>query len=197
MFTKQSLGKPFAQGMFTKAYNHPDDSSKVVLISCDPIKDCMAHGWFPDARNNGWDTDLYPVIDQIGPCDWMRIPGNWRIYSMDRLERPRSLKKAIPEKDYELFKRLQRFMDDDVFGIVRYRHFTISYLHKVIAESDHLQDWTKDFLIESVSGCANAGCDPTFEISPRNVAVQNGRLVLLDVWLMISELTKSQLRRGV
>jgi hypothetical protein len=116
---------------------------------------------------------------------------------MDRLERPRSLKKAIPEKDYDLFKRLQKFMDEDVFGIGKYSNFTISYLHNVIAESDHLEPWAKDFLVESVSGCANAGCDPTFEISQRNVAVQNGRLVLLDVWFMISEFTRSQLRRGV
>ena len=43
-------------------------------------------------------------------------------------------------------------------------------------------------MLEALEGCSNWGSDIGFEISPRNVAVNNGKLVLLDVFFSKSKL---------
>jgi hypothetical protein len=64
---------------------------------------------------------------------------------------------------------------------------------------DSLSIWYKAFtklenrklskvMCEAIEACANYGSAIGFEISPRNVAVNNGKLVLLDVFYSISKL---------
>jgi len=45
----------------------------------------------------------------------------------------------------------------------------------------------RNSLQEAIDACANYGSDIKFEISPRNVAVKNGNLILLDCFFVGSK----------
>ena len=48
----------------------------------------------------------------------------------------------------------------------------------------------KETMLEALDACTNCGSDVAFEISPRNVAVKDGKLILLDVFFMKSALNE-------
>jgi hypothetical protein len=48
---------------------------------------------------------------------------------------------------------------------------------------------------DAVEACANYGSDVMFEISPRNVAVHNGNLILLDCFFIKSKLREVRDKR--
>ena len=48
----------------------------------------------------------------------------------------------------------------------------------------------KEVMIEALEACGNYGSDVAFEISPRNVAVKDGKLILLDCFFMKSKLNQ-------
>ena len=54
---------------------------------------------------------------------------------------------------------------------------------QVINESD-LQPWVKADLCCALDACGNWSTNVMFEISPRNIAVDNGQLVLLDCFFL-------------
>lgn len=158
------MRKLIGKGAFTKAYlvdNH------VELDSCCPIKECMAWGWFPD-------SPLFPKIE------WIEH-GKYRMKYYPHVS---SLKQNLDPDQWEIYKTLRNF---------GYRSFANI--------SEAMFEWIKIFetlenkelsatLIKAIEACGNYGTDVGFEISPRNVAVDNGKLILLDVFFSISTLRK-------
>jgi hypothetical protein len=164
--------KLIGKGTFTKAYLN-DQDSLVYLVTNDVIKECMVHGWFPD-------SELFPVIDFSGldPYD----------YKMKHYPRTRGLKSHLEADQYEIYKTLRgikTFTGDNKFD--SYSHY---YNEFSKIEDESLQE----VMIEALDACSNCGSDIGFEISPRNVAVDSGKLVLLDCFFVISDLIKTRTR---
>lgn len=152
--------KLIGKGAFTKAYLL--DSGRVLLKSCDPIKECMAWGWFPE-------HELFPHVTMI----------DTGVYEMDYYPRVRSLKSALQPEQYALYKQLRSLCAG--LEMPRNTYDNYSYLYDAFSNSNLAQD-IKDVLLEALDACANIGPQMWFEISPRNVAVKDGKLVLLDVF---------------
>lgn len=148
----------------------------VELVSCDHIKECISLGWFPDSR-------LFPDVKQIDDYD---ENGIFKVYHMEFFDRPRSLKSAMTARDWKLYQIL--------------RKLDIGYCER---DCDSFQQWHDQFetipdeyaeereeIQQALDACANYGSDIGFEISPRNVAVKDGQLILLDCFFVKSQLRK-------
>lgn len=161
--------KLIGKGAFTKCYLNSDNKT-VTLFSSDPIKECMAHGWFPDSR-------LFPVVtrDYENEC-----------YTMEYYPRVTSLKNNLDSGEYVLYKELRALIN-----VPRpcNKHDLYSFWYELF-ESKIKRKSTQAALLGALDACANYGTDIEFEISPRNVAVKNHKLVLMDCFFIKSELSK-------
>ena len=157
---KQVL-KRIGKGSFTTAYLM--DNDKVLLKSSDPIKECMAMGWFPNSH-------LFPKV-KFGDVD--------NEYIMNYYPKQTSLKNTLKPKHYAFYKELRRLWEDLPFN---YDVYTLRTHFR------YLTDKRKSaILIEALEACMNYGSDICFEISPRNVAVgKTGNLILLDCFYIKS-----------
>jgi hypothetical protein len=164
--------KKIGNGAFSTVYKK--SRSKVLIKSRDNVKECMALGWFPE-------TSLFPRIERVGMSDC----GEWQFYEEKYYPRVKSLKNTLSAFEWEFYQEL--------------RKLHCSFLHPY----ELIDKWRKQFeslpnkfhhkkrmLLEAVDGLSNYGCDICFEISPRNVATQGKKLVLLDCFFMKSQLLK-------
>jgi len=156
--------KQIGRGAFTKAFLR--DDGMVELHSVDPIKECMAFGWFPSSR-------LFPIIKNI-ECGR---------YEMKYFPKVKSLKKSLKPKEYQKYLELRNLSIPvtmnihDGYDSVYNAFYTIK--NKAL----------KEIMLNALSACINYGSDIGFEISPRNVAVtKTGNLILLDCFFMKSKL---------
>ena len=160
--------KLIGRGLFTKAYLRPIDN-RVVLKSTCPIKECMALGWFPN-------SELFPKLDYIES----------NVYEMEYLPRPKSLKQNLDKDQYVIYQTLRRVYNDKPYSLNK--NDSCSSLYKLF---ETIEDSSlSTIMCKALNACSNMGSDIDFEISPRNVSVKNGKLILLDVFYSISEMQK-------
>ena len=164
--------KLIGTGSFTKAYDTND--GKVLLKSIDPIKECMAMGWFPESR-------LFPTIDRI----------DLNVYTMDNLGKtPKGLAKTLRPRQYRLYKHLRELFCDNCLRDPSMRDgFTKWHILFESLPSEFKRE--KEILRGALDAIGNYGLDICFEISPRNVRIKNGFLILLDCFFLKSELFKT------
>lgn len=160
--------KLIGKGAFTKCYQLNDTT--VLLKSEDPVKECMAHGWFPD-------SDLFPKVE------FSSIDG---FYEMEFYPRVKSLKNNLNDDQYQIYKDLRVAMNNVSYTGNMYDSYQAVYNAFNQLDDEEL----KETILEALDACANCGSDVAFEISPRNVAVKNGKLILLDVFFMKSALNE-------
>ena len=165
-------------GAFTVAY--VDSALQYVYLkSVCPIKECIAQGWFPE-------SDLFPSISHA-------LDGNG-IYKMEYYPRVKSLKESLDADQWEIYKELRRVMKEiDYTGNVHRNHESITQGFNTIKDES-----LRETMQEALDACANYGTQLAFEISPRNVAVKDGKLILLDVFYHVEkleEIRKEQAKR--
>ena len=156
------------KGSFSTAYLM--DNGKVFIKSTDHIKECMAQGWFPSSR-------LFPKVE-FGEAI--------NTYIMKYYKKVTSLKNTLTEKDYAMYKELR--------VIANSLNYKAGYNELYEAFKMIKNRRVRVALQEALSACSNYGGDIGFEISPRNVAVNKGRLVLLDCFFIRSQLKEVRSR---
>lgn len=152
--------KLIGSGAFSKVY-HEAESQYVYINSTDPVKECMAFGWFPKSK-------VFPKI-QFSDDPKYR-------YKMRYYPRVRSLKSSLDTAEWGKYQALRCMHNDtrslsleDAFKTLPYRGL-------------------RNALIDAIDALANYGEDVCFEVSPRNVAAWGGKLILLDTFFMQSAL---------
>ena len=158
--------KLIGKGAFTKAYLN-DDEKTVVLYSVCPIKECMAFGGFPT-------SPLFPKLEQTGYLD-----SGEGVYTMVYYPRVKSLKNALKPEQYAIYKELRALR-----ALIPCNGYNV--LHKAFKTIKNRR--VRGLMLQALDACSNYGSDIGFEISPRNVAVKNGKLVLLDCFFIQSKL---------
>lgn len=156
--------KLIGSGAFSKVY-HEAGSPYVYINSTDPVKECMALGWFPTSR-------VFPKI---------KFSDNPKYrYKMRYYPRVRSLKSSLDTAEWGKYQALRCMYKvtrslslEDAFKTLPYRGL-------------------RNALIDSIDALANYGEDVCFEVSPRNVAAWGGKLILLDTFFMRSALDKAR-----
>lgn len=170
LFPLESLFmKLIGKGSFTRAYLLPDGQT-VKLVTNDPCKECAAM-FAPN-------SPIFPKLE----CDGYE--GERRVYKMKYYPKQKSLKKALAPRDYKLYQYLRKvnlsLWGDDPH-LARFKE----KLNEIIPT-----EFAKEILAicEHIDALNNYGDDMKFEISPRNVAVDNGKLILLDCFFKRSYL---------
>lgn len=161
----QLIGK----GSFTKAYLNVEDN-RVYLDSNDPIKEVMALGWFPE-------SSLFPKItlEKTG------------YYSMEYYPKVRSLKQNLDADQYAIYNLLRTF-HCSFTGRNKYDAYQFYYEAFGTIQDEELRETMQ----EALDACGNFGTDIGFEISPRNVATKEGKLILLDCFFNCTHLDKTR-----
>ena len=163
--------KLIGKGTFTHAFLIDDNT--VALHSTDPLKECMAHGWFPDNR-------LFPIVEQT----------DHNVYTMKYYPKVRSLKNSLNERDYTLYTILRKLRIVQPAN----NYMKLDAWRAAFNTIPGEYSTEREALLDALDACCNYGTDINFEISPRNVAVDNGNLVLLDCFFLTSALTKAYAR---
>ena len=162
--------KRIGSGAFTKAYLM--ENGRVLLRSCDPIKEAMAYGWFPK-------SEYFPEVVVLDDG----------VYEMQYYPRVRSLKAALAPTQWEIYKSLRNIWNEhrgkcrDYFDW--YKVFEQEATDEFGVPADVVQ-----IILEALDACSNYDQSVNFEISPQNVAVQDGQLVLLDCFYLQSALNE-------
>lgn len=155
------------RGAFSKVYKK--DSKTVIIVSRDKAKVAMASPEWPRAR-------CFPKL--IEKADGL--------YECKYYEPVRALKSNLGEDQWALYKALR-----DVFhnGAQDYWHLRSCFWA--------LKGWKAErrALLSALDVLSEYGRDVRFEISPRNVAVHRGRLILLDCFFFQGDLLFGGRRR--
>lgn len=170
--------KKIGRGAFSTVYKETDTT--VLIVSSDPVKECMSLGWFPE-------SPLFPEVERVEIS--FDEKGNC-LYRMEYLSRPSSLKKNLDAEHWKIYKTLR-----DYFSTL-FPPFQKDRSYEVLkaAFQDCLEAFPEclEALENALEALANYGSDMWFEISPRNVAVKDGKLILLDCFFMQSKLKEVQ-----
>lgn len=173
--TKKLIG----QGAFTKAFLL--ESGKVELHSCDPVKECMAHGWFSDHR-------LFPQI---------KFTDKDEVYLMKYYPKVKSLKNNLTTRQWKLYNVLREVMNEHNRLTRGVSPANFNYkLHDALDKMPSEFREERYAIKEAVDGLGNYGTDICFEISPRNVAVSGGKLIMLDCFFMLSAIDRVNRERN-
>ena len=146
------------KGAFSKVYRK--NAKRVLIKSKDPVKEAMACGFFPE-------SSMFPKVTHVGNS----ACGNWKYYEEKYYPRVRSLKKKLTPFEWEFYCVLR-----DINWGVPTRDGIRSIPNKFTAR--------RQALLDAHSGLQNYNPHPRFEISPRNVAVHNSKLILLDCFFI-------------
>ena len=163
------------RGMFSTVYRK---NAKTVLIkSVDPVKECMAMGWFPSSR-------MFPKTTRVALLD---DDQGTALYEQRYYPKAMSLKAALKPVEWEFYRELRKVQDHmwgryNVFGNDQFK--ILVSLQSLVSNLPSKYARKKSALLDAIDALTNYGPDIRFEISPRNVAVHNGRLILLDCFFM-------------
>ena len=160
--------KRIGSGAFTKAYLM--ENGRVLLRSCDPIKEAMAYGWFPK-------SEYFPEVVVLDDG----------VYEMQYYPKARSLKAALAAEQYAVYKSLRALFNEHSGRCKDYSAWYKVFEQEATDEFGVPADVVQ-IILEALDACSNYDSSVNFEISPRNVAVQDGQLVLLDCFYLQSTL---------
>jgi len=151
--TKQLIDK----GLFSKVYKI--SPTTVEIISECPVKEALA--LFTE------NLQYFPKYERI----------DYQLYHCELYEKPKSLKNSLIWEHYKIYQKLREFGVSHTSGL-RYNE-----LIQIFENFDGLPTLLKAEFLIVLNALAQYTDKIAFEISPRNVAVKNKRLILLDVFV--------------
>lgn len=152
--------KLIGKGLFSKVYQI--DSNTVFIKTTDSVKECLSY-----VGGN----DYFPVIERTDEQGEYTCKYYYKVLS---------LKNSLDPDQYKLYQELRKL---DTHTTNMYDGYAKCYDAFETISDENL----KECLHEVLAELSGYGSDIRFEISPRNVAVNNGKLVLLDVFFLQSE----------
>jgi len=156
--------KCIGRGLFSTVYQK--NKNKVLIVSTDPVKECMANGWFPR-------SSLFPKVVPVGSQDEKSM------YEMKYYQKVTAPKQQLNPAGYDLYCALRNGAHQQC-GKQGYSQVTFQ-----IEALPKKHTTAKRALLAAVEALTNYGEDISFEISPRNiVATKTGKLILLDCFFM-------------
>lgn len=159
--------KKIGQGAFSKVYALND--KKVLIDTVCSAKLCLEDSYIEV-------KGVFPVLKRV----WSNEVDN--LFSCKRYEKVLAPKQVLKPEYYEVYKELRELQN------------TISYVNKTnydvleTAFNTIKNRKYKKALLDMLVSLSGWGYDMRFEISPRNIAVNKGRLILLDVFYFHNEL---------
>jgi len=171
---KRDMFELVGKGSFSTVYRKSE--KEVLIFSNDKVKECMSLGFFPSCR-------LFPKVINTNNTI-LEKP----VYTMKYYKKVSSLKNTLEPKEYSFYKELRKLYNDNL--CIGYNN-----LYKLFNSLPSKYKYKKSLLLNALNGLINYGDDMRFEISPRNVTVNNGKLILLDCFYFSSQLEEVRRKR--
>jgi len=156
--------KRIARGMFTICYR-VEGTDCVVLDTICPIKHMIADGLFPA-------SPLFPKFNYYY---------NGEVYLLETKYYPkyRSLKNNLDPDQWKIYQTLRKIYMDTNIRDIPLDNLSEFWENRFQAIEDIN---LRKVMVEAIQVCRQYIDTICFEISPRNVAIDNGKLILLDVF---------------
>lgn len=166
--------KRIGKGMFSTVYQREGSNFVYVVSSC-YAKECMSMSWFDGG-------ELFPTIEQVDSEGLgLNVPEGCRVYKMPYYDVSRSVLSKLDEQNKKLYRALRKLAEG---GLVGYNN-----IYEAFSRYDNgLTKAQRNTLKDALNRMSDYGGDVCFEISPRNVAILGGKLVLLDCFFFTSQL---------
>ena len=185
--------KLIGKGSFTKVF-HDGKSPVVVMSSFNKTKECLASGWMPE-------SELLPVVDFLGQVGG--LDDSWQLYKMPYFAslKQRAVKPHLDAESWALYQQLRTLSKDlqnhflSSYGMIWRGHQIYSDSLRIINQSG-LSDSIKDFMLGCYQSLSNYGQDVRFEISPSNVATENGKLILVGCFFFSNDVKSTRTAGG-
>lgn len=179
--------KRIGRGLFSTAYL--SERKTCILKSIDPVKAAIAEDiLIPNHR-------LFPKIKKID--SFFKDGHNGGIYEMEYLPRPKSIKNNVTPRQWRLYSWLR-----GVFESIQEISYTMIGEWKIMKHQEELiRNCPREFkneseaILEMINALKSYFTFVGFEISPRNVSVKGGKLILLDCFFsveLLQELRKKE-----
>ncbi len=157
--------KQIGKGSFSTVWKK--DNKTVLIRSNDNVKECLSLGWCGNSR-------LFPKLKRV------MIDDDFSFYECKFYDKVSSLKSSLLPSEYSFYLELRKF--SALFGTDYYK------LYDLFNALPSQYNSKKKALLSALEGLTNYGSDICFEISPRNVAVEKGKLILIDCFFFSSQL---------
>ena len=161
--------KLIGAGLFSKIYS-ADALDYVIITKKDYIKEAMGVEWFPESR-------YFPKIEEI------EIEGDY-YWKMKKYNKTKKIKGLLNDDDYKFYQELRKIVKNK--PIIKNKYDNYIVLYELFSESSLTED-QKELMLNALTACSNYGSDVDFEISPRNIFIDSGRLILADCFFIISQ----------
>lgn len=163
------------KGLFSYVYYIKEgQQDRALIATCDTLKECYSLGWMPE-KDDSLPCFFPQDVRKIDTCD----DGNYCLYSMPLYTCMSSLKECLLPEAYAVYQALRK-LQTRLFGLAVWDAV------KEIQKDTNLPEPVKEMLIDGLEAMGNYGTDIGIEVSPRNVAVSEGKLVLLDIFYIRS-----------
>lgn len=171
--------KQIGKGAFSKVYLK--NKRKVIIKTKDYTKRCYAY--YIDIDNT-----LIPNTEDLG-YNQDDLNDDFEYYVQTFYPKVKSLKQNLTPFEYGFYKELQKlnykqYSDNPYYGLDILRNLFESLPNKYWRKKEMLQD--------ILNALSNYDTDIKFEISPRNVAIKNKKLILLDCFYFQNQLEKAR-----
>lgn len=171
--------KLIGRGMFSRVYQSDEvGSDHVIILSNDRAKEALSFNWHDN------ETGIFPTLEKVD------YTGDFFVYTQKFYPRIRAWKKALDADQYRLYCDLKEVFNDTCMN-VKNEYDRYYMLYNAFDKSPIREDYKQDIL-SMIDSLANFGADIGFEISPRNIAIENGKLILLDCFFFTTDLLKAR-----
>ena len=161
--------KLIGTGLFSNVYSN-DTLDYVIITKNDYIKEAIAVNWFPESR-------YFPKIEEL------KVDNEY-FWKMKKYNKTKKVKGLLNDDDYKFYQELRKIFKNK--PIIKNEYDSFNVLYTLFSESS-LTDDQKELMLNALSACSNYGSDVDFEISPRNIFIDSGRLILADCFYIISQ----------
>lgn len=157
--------KLIGKGLLSKVYQL--NEKQVLIKSVCYVKECLGNEWVR--------STIFPTLQRTD---------NYGEYICEYYPKVKSLKESLEPKQYAIYQELRRLS----IGFVKNKYDLLDEWRKQFETVTNKR--FKDGLLEMCDEICNYGTQISFEISPRNVAVKNGKLILLDCFFVADQAEK-------
>lgn len=161
------------KGAFSRVYMSDEIDKNVIILTNDPAKECLSMNWHDN------ESGVFPTLERVDCND------DCHVYTQKYYPRVRSLKNNLKPDQWELYKELRNLSSNTNYCENKYNRY--QNLYEAFENAD-IEETVKYDLLSMLDALSNFGPDIVFEISPRNVTVDNGKLILIDCFFFVSAL---------
>ncbi len=168
--------KQIGKGAFSKVYDARDGN--VIILTDDPTKEAYT---------------LFDLGDRFPKVERLEYDSP-AVYRMKKYETKGGIKSKVSAREWKLVKLLQKALDSILGRDMDYGTLYTA-IESTFSECPEYDD-EQEQLLHALDVMSNCGYDVCMEVPNRNLVVENGKIIFLDIFYMRSKLKEVRLQHA-